>query len=271
MHHYAVMGHPIAHSQSPQIHAAFAAQTKQRVTYQAILVEKTGFADAVTDFLNQGGKGINVTIPFKGEAWSLVQQSSERAARAKAVNTIKLCDDGLLYGDNTDGVGLVRDLTINHGLVVKGKTILILGAGGAVRGIVGALLDEEPKNIVIANRTISRAVEIADSFSGQGDIRARGLNALIGATFDMIINGTAAGLQGKVPALPNRLPHNTYCYDMTYASNADTPFVNWAKAHGAKMAMDGLGMLVEQAAESFFIWRGVRPNTDEVITMLRQP
>jgi len=267
---YCVMGNPVAHSKSPQIHAAFAEQTQQNIFYQAIQVDGGKFKAALKEFQAQGGKGLNITIPFKGEAWEISENRTNRADRALAVNTISFDDAGNIIGDNTDGVGLIRDLTINQDISIKDKDILILGAGGAVRGILDPLFDEQPNKVVIANRTVRRAEELADMFSDRGDISACGFDELAGSGFDIIINGTSASLQGEVPPLPeNLLNDNACCYDMMY-SMSDTPFVSWAKAQGATKASDGLGMLVEQAAESFFIWREVRPETRQVIDALRK-
>lgn len=264
---YCVMGNPVAHSKSPQIHTAFAEQTRQNIFYQAIQVDDGKFKEAIKEFQVQGGKGLNITLPFKGEAWEISENRSSRAERALAVNTISF-DDGKIVADNTDGIGLIRDLTINHDISIKDKDILILGAGGAVRGILDPLFDEQPNKVVIANRTVSRAEELTDIFSDRGDISACGFDELAGSSYDIIINGTSASLQGEVPPLPeNLLNDNACCYDMMY-SMSDTLFVSWAKAHGATKAFDGLGMLIEQAAESFFIWRGVRPDTAPVIKML---
>jgi shikimate dehydrogenase len=267
---YCVMGNPVAHSKSPQIHTAFAEQTQQNIFYQAIQVDDGKFKAALKDFQSQGGKGLNVTVPFKGDAWEISENRSNRAERALAVNTISFDDAGNIVGDNTDGVGLIRDLTINYDISIKDKDILILGAGGAVRGIMDPLFDSGAGRVTIANRTVSRAEKLADIFSDRGDISACGFDELAERSFDIIINGTSASLQGEVPPLPeNLLNGNACCYDMMY-SMSDTPFVSWAKAHGATEAFDGLGMLVEQAAESFFIWRGVRPDTSNIIQLLRE-
>jgi len=267
---YCVMGNPVTHSKSPKIHAAFAEQTSQKIFYQAIFVDKGKFNDAIKEFQYQGGKGLNITVPFKGDAWEASDQMSRRAKRAAAVNTISFNDEGKITGDNTDGIGLIRDLTTNHKLSIKDKNILILGAGGAVRGILDPLFDELPDKIVIANRTVSRAEKLVDIFSDRGDVSACGFDELAGGNFDIIINATSASLQGDVPPLPEGLiKKNTCCYDMMYSA-ADTPFVAWAKAHDAGIALDGLGMLVEQAAESFLIWRGVRPETGSVIDLVKK-
>jgi len=267
---YCVIGNPVAHSKSPQIHAAFAEQTRQNIFYQAILVDEGKFKDAIREFQHQGGKGLNITVPFKVDAWEASDQMSRRAERAAAVNTISFNDEGEIAGDNTDGVGLIRDLTINHKLSIKDKNILILGAGGAARGILDPLFDEQADRVVIANRTVSRAEKLVDIFSDRGDVSACGFGELASSNFDIVINATSASLQGDVPPLPEGLINkSTCCYDMMYSA-ADTPFVVWARAHGAGMALDGLGMLVEQAAESFFIWRGIRPETGSVIDLVRK-
>ena len=267
---YCVMGNPVAHSKSPQIHAAFAEQTRQKIFYQAILVDEGKFKDSIKEFQRKGGKGLNITVPFKPDAWEASDQMSRRAERAVAVNTISFNDEGKIAGDNTDGIGLIRDLTINHKLSIKDKNILILGAGGAARGILDPLFDEQADRVVIANRTVNRAQKLADIFSDRGDISTCGFDELVSSNFDIVINATSASLQGDVPPLPEGLVNkNICCYDMMYSA-ADTPFVAWAKAHGAGIALDGLGMLVEQAAESFFIWRGVRPETGSVIKSLRK-
>jgi shikimate dehydrogenase len=260
---YAVFGHPIAHSKSPQIHAAFARQTRQDMTYEAILAPRDGFAPCVAAFITAGGRGANVTVPFKEEAFRLAGRLSPRAKRAGAVNTLRFDADGIL-GDNTDGAGLVADLTRNLGCALAGKRILLLGAGGAARGVIEPLLDPTPAEFVIANRTVSRAQELADLF-GRG-VRASGFDAL-DTPFDLVINATAASLAGELPPLsPLLFTADTLAYDMMYGR--DTPFLDFARSHGAATA-DGLGMLVEQAAEAFYLWRGVRPDTAPVIAALR--
>jgi shikimate dehydrogenase len=267
---YAVMGNPIAHSKSPRIHTLFAAQFGHDIDYRAILVEPGRFTQAVAEFLAEGGKGLNVTVPFKEEAWALVATRSARAQRAGAVNTLRLDPSGSHYGDNTDGVGLVRDLKSNQGCQLAGGRLLLLGAGGAARGVIGPLLDEQPARLVIANRTPGKAVELARAFHAIGPVEGCGLDELAGRSFDIIINATAAGLLGEVPALPPGVVQtNSWCYDMMYADEP-TAFMRWAQALGAERTLDGLGMLVEQAAEAFFLWRGVRPATEPVIQALRQ-
>ena len=269
MDRYAVMGNPVAHSKSPRIHALFAEQTSQQLQYDAILVEKDGFREAVADFLRQGGKGLNITVPFKEEAWALAATRSDRAKRAGAVNTLVLDESGRHFGDNTDGAGLVRDLLHNHGAVFKNKRLLLVGAGGAARGVIEPLLGESPTLLVIANRTSAKAVELARLFCELGHTEGCGLDAVHGQAFDIIINATAASLSAKVPALPESvITTDSWCYDMMYADKA-TAFMDWAQQLGAARCMDGLGMLVEQAAESFCLWRNVRPDTQPVINAIR--
>ena len=265
---YAVMGHPIAHSKSPFIHRQFAAETGEPVAYDALLVEPGGFRVAVERFRAQGGRGLNVTIPFKEEAFALANRRSDRADRAGAVNTLWF-DGAAVWGDNTDGVGLVRDLIRNLAVTVEARTVLLLGAGGAARGVIGPLLDERPQRLVIANRTASRAVELARRFAGQGPVSAEALDALPARGFDLVVNATAASLAGDLPPLPRgTLRAGGVAYDTAYASRP-TPFVEWGAGEGAAVATDGLGMLVEQAAESFRLWRGREPRTGPVIDALR--
>jgi shikimate dehydrogenase len=264
---YAVIGNPIEHSKSPQIHAAFAAQTGQDIDYGRILGQD--FERDVRAFIEAGGKGLNVTVPFKEQAWRMVDERSARAELAGAVNTLILLPAGRLRGDNTDGIGLVRDLRDNHGFAFEGGRILILGAGGAVRGVVGPVLDHQPGELLIANRTATKAIDLAVQFRALGPVSGCGLDRLAGRQFDLVINGTAAGLEGEVPAIPDDcLAPEGWTYDMMYGDRP-TAFCRWGQARGAAHALDGLGMLVEQAAESFFLWRGVRPDTRAVIDLLR--
>ncbi|MHB1051602.1 MAG: shikimate dehydrogenase [Thiobacillus sp.] len=261
---YAVFGHPIAHSKSPQIHAAFARQTGEDVVYEAILAPLDGFADSVAQLIATGGRGANVTVPFKEEAFKLATRLSPRAQRAGAVNTLVFDVEGIA-GDNTDGAGLVADLTRNLNRSLAGKRILLLGAGGAARGVIEPLLEQRPAALVIANRTLSRAQELAELF-GHGTTACS--FEVADAPFDIVINATAASLAGELPPLSPRIfTDNTLAYDMMYGR--DTPFLSFARTHGAT-ASDGLGMLVEQAAEAFYVWRGVRPETAAVIAALRQ-
>lgn len=266
---YAVIGNPIAHSRSPTIHAAFARQTGQELIYERILGRLDGFASDVRHFLAEGGCGLNVTVPFKEEAWSLCDELSPRAAAARAVNTLMPLSGERLHGDNTDGIGLVRDLEGNHGFAFEGRRVLLLGAGGAARGVLRPLLETGVAELVIANRTASKAYELAAVAASSGAVRGSGLDELAGAAFDLIVNATSAGLAGGEPALPaGCLAPGGWAYDMVYGPDA-TPFLRWAHEQGAGAALDGLGMLVEQAAESFHLWRGVYPQTAEVIAALR--
>jgi shikimate dehydrogenase len=265
MDRYAVIGNPIAHSLSPRIHKMFALQTRQALTYEAILAPKGRFKTVVYDFRKQGGKGLNVTLPFKLEACQLVNECSNRAKRAGAVNTIIIRQDGSLYGENTDGAGLIRDLTRNHGIDLNAQRILILGAGGAVRGVLEPLASGQPRRIVIANRTVERAVELVRLFDDLDGLQACGFDDLKNQHFDLIINGTSAALSGKIPPLPKDILNSGgICYDMFYARKP-TAFVAWGRQHGARKAVNGIGMLVEQAAESFLLWCGVRPDTQSII------
>lgn len=265
---YAVIGNPIEHSKSPQIHAAFAAQTGQDMRYVRILGDLEEFESDVEEFVAAHGRGLNVTVPFKERAFRLADDLSERARDAGAVNTLIVCDYGL-HGDNTDGVGLVRDLGCNHLFDLAGARILLLGAGGAVRGVLRPLLEAHPGQLVIANRTAAKAVALAEALASRAPVTGCGLDELAGRRFDLIINGTAAGLKAQVPEIPDDcLAEGGWTYDMLYGQRP-TAFVEWGLAHGAARALDGLGMLVEQAAESFRLWRGVQPDTAPVIEMLR--
>ncbi len=266
---YAVMGNPVTHSKSPRIHALFAHQLKHHIEYTAIQVDEGGFAQAVQQFRANGGAGLNITVPFKQEAFRLADHLSERAKTAQAVNTLRFEPDGRLFGDNTDGAGLVHDLEKNLGVQLKDRRILVLGAGGAVRGVLQPLLHRHPALIVIANRTVSKARDLAEEFAHYGKTEASGFKELKGKHFDLVINGTAASLKGEIPPLPDNL-FNTHAlaYDMMYGDKSK-PFLDWAAVHGAESITDGLGMLVEQAAESYLIWRGVRPETVPVIEKLR--
>jgi len=266
---YAVMGNPIAHSKSPIIHTSFADQTSQPINYQAIHVPEGLFTSAVQQFRELGGKGLNITVPYKLDAYRLCNSLTIRAQAAMAVNTLWFGDEGQISGDNTDGVGLLHDLLNNH-IQVQGSKILIIGAGGAVRGILGPLAEQQPESILIANRTVNKAIDLASSMHAN-NISACGIDTLENkGNFDVIINGTSSGLKGELPPLPTSIiSKETCCYDMVYG-DTETVFNQWCKKHGASKALDGLGMLVEQAAESFFIWRGVKPTSQQVINMLRK-
>ncbi len=266
---YGVMGNPIGHSKSPQIHSLFARQTGQRIVYDAILVDHGGLAQACGNFQAAGGKGLNITVPFKQDAWRWVDKRSERAQMAGAVNTIRFEADGSSYGDNTDGVGLIRDLQAN-GIELKGRRILLMGAGGAVRGVLQPLLQQFPLEILLVNRTLDKAQHLAADFTNLGQLRVSSYQDLPAQSFDVIINGTAASLQGDLPPLPDKvISSDSICYDMMYGPGP-TQFLQWCQARGAQRYLDGLGMLVEQAAESFFLWRGVRPETRSVVQTLRE-
>lgn len=268
--HYGVMGNPIEHSQSPRIHRLFAAQTQHALEYDAIEVAPGQFAAAVDNFRRSGGRGLNITLPFKRDAWVYADILNPRAERAGAANTLIFNENGATVADNTDGTGLVRDLLDNQGLTLAGKRILLLGAGGAARGVVGPLLGSKPTKLIIANRTPAKAVELAMLFGSLGPVSGCGLGDLKGFCFDLIINATAASLEGEMPPLPKDiLAAGGWCYDMMYG-NTPSPFMHWGLAHGARQAIDGLGMLVEQAAESFWLWRGIRPDTAPVIAELRR-
>lgn len=267
---YAVFGNPIAHSKSPDIHRQFAITTGQDISYEKKLVVLDGFDAAVKKFFSEGGKGLNITVPFKLEAYALSQKLSKRARQAGAVNTLLVEKTGEISGDNTDGIGMVTDMLENHHWLLTGKKILILGAGGAVRGILGPLLETNPDMVVIANRTEEKAKNLAQAFSRQGNVQAVSYDQIPPHPFDIIINGTSASLAGELPPLPTACAGaKTACYDMMYAAEL-TPFLAWAKNQGVTELADGLGMLVEQAAESFRLWRGVKPDTRAVIASLRQ-
>ena len=265
---YALFGHPIQHSLSPLIHARFARDTQQDLTYEAILAPLDGFQACVAQFQLDGGKGANITVPFKEQAFALCTQRSARAELAGAVNTFKF-ENGAIWGDNTDGAGLVADLTRNLGVALSGKRILLLGAGGAARGVIGPLLEGAPAQLVIANRTANRAHDLASAFTqpGKPSVIGCGLDQA-NTAFDLIINATSASLAGEMPSLSSQVfKPDALAYDMMYGKGL-TPFLQLGQQHGARLA-DGLGMLVEQAAEAFYVWRGVRPDTQAVIASLR--
>lgn len=268
---YAVFGNPIEHSLSPVIHTAFAAQTGQAIDYQRHCIDVDKFSAAVEEFFNNGGCGLNITVPFKLEAYRLVQELSQSAQRAGAVNTLYK-DGGRLTGDNTDGIGLCNDLQENLKWSIKDSRVLVLGAGGAVRGILLPLLEAGPVQVIIANRTLDKAVKLVSQFGTDALDRRIELHAHsfeeIRQPFDIVINGTSASLDKQLPPISPRAVSNSLCYDMMYAATPTT-FLSWAAREGAKSVADGLGMLVEQAAESFYIWRGVRPQTQSIIAELR--
>jgi len=261
---YAVIGHPIAHSKSPIIHQLFAEQTDQTISYEAMDVAPDELEDTITAFFADGGHGLNVTVPHKSAVMTLMDRLTPQAKLAGAVNTITRLPDGKLEGDNTDGIGLITDLRDNLHIELIDSSILVLGAGGATRGIIPPLLEQIPAEIFIANRTVEKARGIANAFADLGHLSACGFDDLADRNFHLIINATSAGLQGELPPFPESIiSPDTICYDLAY-SMRDTPFIAWAKQHGCTKAWQGWGMLVEQAAESFFIWRGVRPETYSV-------
>ncbi len=295
---YAVIGHPIAHSKSPVIHKVFAEQTGENVSYEAIDAAPEELHSAVTRFIALGGRGLNVTVPHKQAIIELMDTLTERAEIAGAVNTVIKLEDGSLCGDNTDGIGLLIDLQDNLGLDLENMRILVLGAGGAARGILATLAELRPEELVIANRTLDKALDIVDEFADIGRIKARSFEELAeadpevidldvddyiddesddesngydsdedgdsGLEFDLVINATSAGLEGTVPPFPGCIiGPDTVCYDLSY-SMRETPFITWAKAQGCAAAHQGWGMLIEQAAESFKLWRDIRPDTTEV-------
>jgi len=236
--------------------------------YSAIAVPAEQFTEVVTSFFANGGKGLNCTVPLKELAWAYAEHKTERAQLAKAVNTLALQQDGSILADNTDGIGLVTDLKHNHGIALSGRRILILGAGGASRGIISPLLAEAPEYLVIANRTLAKAQQLVTEFAGKGKVSACSYADLNGLSFDLIINATSSSLTDELPPLPQGLLANQgSCYDLAY-SNKATVFVMWGIENKAIKRLDGLGMLVEQAAEAFYIWRGVRPKTAPIIELL---
>ena len=268
---FAVIGNPISHSLSPKIHQVFAQQKEISLHYEAIESPVDQLEETLRDLQRQGFSGANITVPFKQEAWQLCERRSPRAEDSGAVNTIIFQKDGNIAGDNTDGVGLTRDLVKNHRALIKRRKILLLGAGGAVRGVLPSLLTLSPENLTVANRTLEKAEQLAEDFHDMGDIIPCAYEDLGREKFDLIINGTSAGLVKQVPPVPDEvLGINSICYDMMYNTITNTAFVEWAQNRGASRAFDGLGMLVEQAAESFFIWHGVRVDTREVIDSLRE-
>lgn len=272
MDRYAVIGNPIAHSKSPQIHTAFARQTGEQLSYEALLAPLDGFADTVARFRAEGGRGLNVTVPFKLEAFALADRHTARAQAAGAVNTLAFGADGIL-GDNTDGAGLVRDLGTNLGCALAGRHILLLGAGGATRGVLLPLLAGRPASLTIANRSVGKAEALAALFAAHAHgsaLAACGFDALAGRRFELVINATSASLADELPPLPPGLyAAGALAYDMMYG-RGHTRFMQAALADGAARVADGLGMLVEQAAESFALWRGVRPDTAPVLAALRR-
>jgi len=267
---YGVFGHPVGHSLSPFIHAMFARETGQQMSYRPFDVPPEEFNERARAFFKQGGRGLNITLPHKIAAVDVADDLTARAAHAAAVNTFAVRNDGTILGDNTDGTGLVRDLCDNQGIVITHRRILMIGAGGAARGVLAPLLALSPAEIVIANRTSERAEALAKAFERLGKTHGVGFRYIAGGAYDLIINATSASLSGDIPAIPPAVVGpETICYDMAYGKS-DTPFVRWALKLGCARALQGWGMLVEQAAESFRIWRGVRPATAPVLAALKE-
>ncbi len=265
MDKYGVVGNPIQHSLSPQIHQAFSKQTQQNLSYEKYLVELSEFEITIKDFQRSNFKGLNITVPFKERAFAICDELSIRAKLAGAVNTILFEDTGKIYGDNTDGIGLLRDISINHNFSLENKAVLLVGAGGAARGIIKPIIDAKPKILTITNRTYKKAEHLANEFAQLLNITIESLPfSDITQCYDCIINATAMGLENAAFPLSGKIISNDCCcYDMVY--NKQTSFLKWAKANEASLILDGLGMLVEQAAESFYLWRGVRPNTKDIL------
>jgi shikimate dehydrogenase len=265
---YAVIGNPVAHSKSPLIHAAFSRQTGQDMRYEAILASVDAFATTVAVFREDGGKGMNVTIPFKLEACKISSRLTERARAAQAVNTLAFTA-GEILGENTDGAGLVRDIVVNLEFSLAAKRVLLMGAGGAARGVILPLLEHKPHVLIVANRTREKAYELQQQFSCYGNVLSGDYTDLCGEKFDLVINATSASLNGNLPPLPSGIfATGSLAYDMMYGIER-SPFLNFAQEQGAARLADGIGMLVEQAAESFFLWRGIRPKTYPLIEMLK--
>lgn len=269
---FCVVGSPIAHSRSPEIHTAFGAQTGIALHYERVEVRAGEFAAALAEFVAAGGRGLNVTVPLKEEACAAADEHLSAAAATGAANTLVVQPDGRVLADNTDGRGLVRDLTINHDVALTGRRILLLGAGGAARGVIPNLLEAAPAEIVIANRTASRAQELVAHFRHLGPLTARRLSAPGTGPFDIVVNATSLGLSDAVPPIPrSTVGPATWCYDMMYTPSGRTAFLDWCTAAGAVSVADGFGMLVEQAACAFELWHGVAPATAPVIATLRTP
>ena len=268
MDHYAVVGHPIEHSLSPTIHRLFAEQTGQDLSYEKILAPLDAFEETIRGLIERGYKGVNVTLPFKERAFALASKRSSDALEAHAANTLVFRDDGVIEGHNTDGVGLVQDLTHNHHYSLRQKRILIIGCGGAVKGIVGPLMKQAPAQLIIANRTKEKSVELAEHFALFGHVHGCGLDDIGHEPYDLIIHGTSVRNTEDLVFPGHLVGEQSWCYDLNYDRVNKTPFVQWAELQGAAKALDGIGMLIEQAAISFRIWRGVYPDTKGILSDL---
>lgn len=266
---YAIMGNPVEHSISPTIHQLFAQQCQQQIHYEKILVPLGELHAAFDHFVQRGGRGLSITAPFKEDAFRLVEELHPSAEKAKAVNNIIINEQGKLIGVNTDGIGLVNDIQYNYQVSIKNKHVLMMGAGGAVRGTMAPFLEAQAKHITIVNRTFSKAQQIADEFSAQNNVSACGYEDLEGENFDIIINGTAASLQGILPPLPDKIGPIELCYDMMYGKPSN-PFLDWAKQQQATVCANGLGMVIEQGAVIFKLWRGFKPDTCSVIRTIQK-
>ncbi len=267
---YAVIGNPVEHSLSPVIHSLFARQTGQAIVYEKLLAPRDGFRETVIAFRDSGAKGANVTVPFKQQAYELADGHSWRARQATAANTLVFHEDRTVFADNTDGAGLILDISEHLGRTLTGRRVLLIGAGGAVRGVLGPILAEHPACVTVVNRTLATAVDLARDFSGFGEVEVVPLQEVELDRYDWIINGTSASLQGVLPPLPEAgLRPETVVYDMMYSKAGTTVFTEWARRKGCRHVYDGLGMLVGQAAESFYLWRGIRPRIGSVVAELR--
>ena len=265
---YGVVGHPVAHSLSPFIHALFARQTGQPMSYRLFDFTPEEFDERIGAFFAQGGRGLNITLPYKVAAVARAEELTARARHAGAVNTLAMRKDGTILGDNTDGVGLTQDLCVTQRVIVTRRRVLVIGAGGAARGVIAPLLGLEPEVVVIANRTADRAKALAAAFGQMGNVQGVGVRDIAGGAYDLIVNATSASLTGEIPDVPATvIGTETFCYDMAYGKGG-TPFVRWCGELGCRAAVPGWGMLVEQAAESFRVWRGVRPLTGPVLSAL---
>ena len=268
--YFCVVGSPVAHSKSPEIHLAFGRQCEIALRYERVEIPANSFADALTEFVVAGGRGMNITVPLKEEAYRAVSEHRPRSALTAAANMLTVAVDDSTIGDNTDGTGLVRDLLSNHQISLTGTRLLLLGAGGAARGVIPSLLEQDPRELVLVNRTLAKADTLVERFCGRGAIQACDYAHLPEGPYDVIINATSLSLTGATPPLePALITPHTWCYDLMYTSDGRTSFLDWCHDNGAVACSDGLGMLVEQAADAFSIWHGAVPDTAPVIAALR--